>query len=95
MDLPFRARLFIDESLVSTLSGRCRELGRGGMGAHLRDPLRVGETALIELSRSVSTYGVVRFVNGSYHGFEFTLMQPSARTYVDRICDECDRNSQV
>jgi hypothetical protein len=93
VDLPFRARLFIDESMVTNLTGRCRELGRGGLGAQLRDPLRVGETALIELSRSVSTYGVVRYVKGNYHGFEFILMQNAARAHVDKMCASCEEMS--
>src|SRR5687767_1535220 len=87
-DTRVRVRVYLDEYLVSTFDGRCRQLARGGMGAQLPDQLRVGDCVLIELARAVSAYATVRYVNGFYHGFEFTLVRENARGYIDKICEQ-------
>jgi len=87
-DTPLRVRVYLDEYLTSTLVGRCREVARGGLGAQLPDQLRVGDSVLVELARAVTAYASVRYVNGFYHGLEFTLVRDAARCYIDKLCEQ-------
>lgn len=80
----------MDDCLVVTLDGRCRELSCGGLGTQLSSQLRVGETVLFELGPSVNAYGRVRFVNGFYHGVEFILLKDAARAHISRLCSALD-----
>jgi hypothetical protein len=41
----------------------------------------------VELARAVTAYATVRYVNGFYHGLEFTLVRDQARGYIDKLCD--------
>lgn len=87
-DTPVRVRVYIDEYLTSTMVGRCREVARGGLGAQLPDQLRIGDCVVVELARAVTAYATVRYVNGFYHGMEFTLVRDNARGYIDKLCDQ-------
>jgi len=91
VDVRLRARLYMDDFLVCALDGQCRELSTGGLGARLSTQLRVGETVLFELAPSVSAYGRVRYVNGFYHGVEFTLLKDAARGHINRLCGALDQ----
>ena len=86
-DSPVRVKVYLDEYLTSTLVGRCREVARGGLGAQLPDQLRVCDSVQVELARAVTAYATVRYVNGFYHGLEFTLVRDQARGYIDKLCD--------
>ena len=94
-DAKVRVRVYLDEYLTTTMNGRCCELARGGLGAQLPDQLRVGDSVLIEMARAVSAYATVRFVNGFYHGFEFTLVRENARGYIDKVCEQHAREMEA
>lgn len=90
VDVRLRARVYMDDFLVCTFDGQCRELSTGGLGAQLSTQLRVGETVLFEFAPSVGAYGRVRYVSGFYHGVEFTLLKDAARGHITRICGSLD-----
>lgn len=61
------------------LTGRCRHLGEGGLGATLAGELPVGETVLVEFTlpghkESMHMRAAVRYRHGFHHGFEFLTL---------------------
>lgn len=90
VDVRLRAKVYMDEYLVCTLDGQCKELSCAGLGAQLSTQLRVGETVYFELAPSVTAYGRVRYVIGFYHGVEFTLLKDAARAHITRLCCALD-----
>ena len=61
------------------LSGRCRHLGEGGLGAVLAGELPVGESVALEFTlpgqrEAMHMRAAVRFRHGFHHGFEFLTL---------------------
>jgi hypothetical protein len=85
MDRPIRAAICGCEP-YSSIPGRCRELGEGGLGAYMSDQLYPGSIVTIELAPQLKVYAAVRFLHGFYHGFEFVFVREREREKIKHFC---------
>ncbi len=92
LDRPLNVVVFWDDIAVRTIHGRCRVLGEGGLAATISDQLYIGDVVSLDLYPIAKTYGSVRCVQGSYHGFEFLFTSDTQRRAIKRLCDSCARD---
>ena len=89
-DFPLNASV-LRESGYLQLSGRCGDLGHGGLGAVLNAEVAKDEVLSLEFSLpGVPTPLVVRAIvrnsKGLMHGFEFLGLSPEQQAAIDNFC---------
>jgi len=79
VDTALRAHIYCSETSEITIRGRCRQFGEGGLGASMADQFLPGEVVTLELTPALKVYGVVRYMRGYFHGFEFIMLRDRQR----------------
>ncbi len=87
VDRPVFAILNWEDTPVTTVPGRCRVLGEGGLGASMAQQFRLGEVVYLEISSGMRVYAAVRSQSGFQHGFEFVLLRDAQRESLRRLCN--------
>ena len=89
-DFPVQASL-LEETGYLQLSGRCGDLGHGGMGALLTAEVAKDEVLSLEFSlpglpAPLVIRAIVRFSKGLLHGLEFLGLSTEQQAAIDECC---------
>jgi len=89
-DFPLNASLLRENGYLQ-LSGRCGDLGHGGMGAVLTAEVAKDEVlslgfSLPGLPGPLVVRAIVRYAKGLLHGFEFLGLSPEQQAAIDDYC---------
>lgn len=89
-DFPVKVTLLRDCGYVE-LSGRCGDLGRGGMGVVLTGEVAKDEVVSVEFRLPTSPVNlvaraIVRYRKGLLHGLEFLGLSSEQQSAVDGFC---------
>jgi hypothetical protein len=89
-DFPVQASLLKENGYLQ-LSGRCGDLGHGGMGAVLTAEVAKDEVVSLEFGLPGSpaplvVRAIVRFSKGLLHGFEFLGLSGEQQAAIDEYC---------
>jgi PilZ domain len=89
-DFPLHASLLRENGYVQ-LSGRCGDLGHGGMGAVLTAEVAKDEVLSLEISlpglpAPLLVRAIVRYSKGLLHGFEFLGLSAEQQAAIDDCC---------
>jgi hypothetical protein len=90
-DLPVKLTA-LREKGYAEISGRCSDIGRGGMGAVLTSEIPAGEVVSLEFrvpssSTLLSVRAIVRYQRGFTHGMEFLTPSPQMQGIIDSFCE--------
>ena len=86
VDRPLSVVLNWPDTPTMTISGRCRVIGEGGIGAVMSQQFRVGEVVYLQLNHGLRVYAAVRSQTGFMHGFEFVLLRDAQRHSIRQLC---------
>ena len=72
------------------LNGRCFVIAKGGLGAHLPEPIPVGSVVQLRLalptcSTLLNVWAIVRYQLALHHGFEFVSLTEGERLSISEI----------
>lgn len=89
-DFPVKASV-LRESGYLQLSGRCGDLGHGGLGAVLTAEVAKDEVLSLEFSlpgvpTPLVVRAIVRYSKGMLHGFEFLGLSQEQQAAIDNYC---------
>jgi len=93
-DLPVRLTALCEKGYAD-ITGRCSDIGRGGVGAVLTGEVPAGEVVSIEFRLAPSaalltTRAIVRYQRGFSHGLEFLSPSAEVQGVVDSFCAELE-----
>ena len=86
------AAIAIRGGMPTRLTGRCRDVGEGGLGAILEAFLEIDEVVALDVpaffaSEPLRAHACVRYRNGNEYGFEFVTLSASERNHIRRIIE--------
>jgi len=89
-DFPVKASL-LREGGYQGFTGRCGDLGHGGMGTVLTQEIPKDEVLSLEFSLPTSpalltVRSIVRYRRGFLHGLEFLGLTPEQQSAIDSYC---------
>lgn len=90
-DLPVKARVLRPEGYLE-ISGRCSDVGHGGMGIVLTAEVASGEVLSLEFQLPGQTEvsairAIVRYRKGFIHGLEFLGLSAEQQRTIDAFCE--------
>ena len=91
-DFPVKVTV-LRETGYQELTGRCGDIGRGGMGAVLNAECVKGEVISLEFhlpsaAQPLDVRSIVRYCKGFLHGLEFLGLTDEQRQAIDTFCSE-------